>query len=49
MKPTLESVGISADDKFIANVPVGPDGAIRESVILPPNWSGYLAEVGLSS
>lgn len=49
MKPSLESVGISALDKFIANVPVSPDGVMRESFsVYLPNWSGYLAESGLS-
>jgi hypothetical protein len=39
MIPTGDCIGISCLDKFIANIPVFPDGSIRETADIGPGWS----------
>ena len=39
MTPTRACVGISCLDKFIANIPVFPDGSVRGTENLGPNWA----------
>lgn len=39
MVPTGDCIGISCLDKFIGNIPVFPDGSIRETTDIGPGWS----------
>lgn len=39
MSPTTDSIGLACFDKFIANVPVFPDGSIRGEEGTGPSWS----------
>ena len=39
MAPSRDGIGISCLDKFIANVPVFPDGSIRGTPNMGPNWA----------